>query len=419
MARRKIDRDFMQAGEILYNYFKDKYGDGNYGIPEILSEMMNLFMLQERNSRLKFKDIDDVGNGFFKRSVNSSYGKLSLDIPRTRNNLYRPSILPEKYKRMDETYINMIMNLLLSGNSKSMIKNILSMNNMSYSEEIIEDISNALFEKLESFKKQELPSSIAFLYIDGKEVKLKDVSNGNKVRRATLYTVLGIDFKGQKSILGYYWFYGKETKSRWMHIFQDLIVRGLKRVLLIISDNLTGITSAIEKAFPYTLHQICLLHFLRNTKKYSPNEKHGYIIKLFKDLKNAYDEEEGRVIIDKILSILSNHNSNNKELIDSFESVKDNYLTFLKFPERVRKHIYTTNPVESVHSMYERSLSRVGGYFKSERNMNLNIFIIIDKLNEKWKNKPVPMVKSVSYELIQMANLIFEEGGEEKDTQNS
>jgi len=280
---------------------------------------------------------------------------------------------------------------------------------MTYSEDVIDEISQALFEKMESFKKQELPQELAFLYIDGKLVKVKDVTNGNKVRWATIYTVLGIDFKGRKSILGYYWFYNKETKSRWIQIFQDLIMRGLKRVLLIISDNLNGINQAIKKAFPYTLHQICLIHFLRNAKRNLPHKEHAYIIKLFKDLKNAYDLEEGMAVIDKILDILGRYNR--EEIVDSFKSVKEHYLTFLKFPQRVRKHIYTTNPVESVHSMYDKVVERVGGYFKSERNLDLNIFITINNLNEKWKDKPVPMIKSVSYELIQMANLIFE--GEE------
>ena len=414
MAKRKMDADLLKAGEILFNYFNQKYGKGGYGIQEILSEMINTFMLQERNAKLKLKDLEDVGNGFFPRNVNSSYGKLSLLIPRTRKNLFRSSILPEKYKRIDESYIDMMMSLLLSGNSKSMIKDILSMHGMTYSEEVIDEISNALFEKMESFKKQELQSSIAFLYIDGKIVKVKNPSNGGKVRLATLYTALAIDFKGRKNIIGYYWFYGKETKSRWMQIFQDLVVRGLKRVLLVISDNLIGIKDAVAKVFPNAFHQICLLHFLRNAKRHLPHSVHGYVVKLFKDLKNAYDVEEGKIIINKIFDILREYNS--KEDMSRFETAKENYIAFLRFPEKVRKHIYTTNPVESVHSMYDKAVERVGGYFKSEKNMDLNIFITIDKLNDKWRKKPVPMIKSASYELVQMANFFFEE---EIDTQNS
>ena len=67
MARKKVDKELMKAGEVIYKYFNEKYGEGNYGIPEIISEMMNTFMLQERNAKLKLNEIDDVGNGFFKR----------------------------------------------------------------------------------------------------------------------------------------------------------------------------------------------------------------------------------------------------------------------------------------------------------------------------------------------------------------
>ena len=87
---------------------------------------------------------------------------------------------------------------------------------------------------------------------------------------------------------------------------------------------------------------------------------------------------------------------------------KTEHLCFLKYPEAIRKHIYTTNPVESVHSSFEKMRIKKGGFFQSMDTLNVAIFIVCDKLNLTWK-KPIPMIKSKLYELNQMFNLKFYE----------
>ena len=83
-------------------------------------------------------------------------------------------------------------------------------------------------------------------------------------------------------------------------------------------------------------------------------------------------------------------------------------MCFLKYPEAIRKHIYTNNPVESVDSSFEKMRIKKGGFFKSMDTLNVSIFIVSDKLNLTWK-KPIPMIKSKIYELNQMFNLKFYE----------
>jgi transposase-like protein len=122
---------------------------------------------------------------------------------------------------------------------------------------------------LSVFKTRELPSDAFVLYIDAYHCNIKEK---NKVRKASVYVVLGIDLQGNKDIFGFYTFFGSENKADWIKVFNDLIDRGLKRIMLIVSDDFPGISKAIEALFPYTDHQLCLVHLERNVKNHKyPN----------------------------------------------------------------------------------------------------------------------------------------------------
>ena len=226
----------------------------------LLEELFNQIMVSERNIFLeasKAKRKKDKGNGFYERSVATGIGELNLSVPRVRSGDFRPYILPPLYQRFHDSYSQLLEALMVNGYSDSAFDRFFNSVNLPYCRTEVNKIKEELKQKVEDFKSRQLPSSLLAFFIDGyiTEVKIKE-----KVRRICLYVIVGIDFEGQKQPLGFYLMEGAESKEKWIQVMEDLIGRGLRRVLIIVSDDLTGLKGVIEKIFPGADHQLCFVH---------------------------------------------------------------------------------------------------------------------------------------------------------------
>lgn len=125
---------------------------------------------------------------------------------------------------------------------------------------------------------------------------------------------------------------------------------------------------------------------------------------MFLKLKTAIDKQEGESIFDKLCEIVKEKNEDwRKQLFKK----RDNYLAFLEYLQEVRKHIYSTNAVESINSGLERMITELGGYFPSQRSLEVNVFVQISNLQDRWWRRPMPTVRAVSYELQQIFTLTY------------
>jgi transposase-like protein len=143
------------------------------------------------------------GNGYYSRSLSAGSFKLNLNVPGDRNGGFRPQVLPEPYKRVDESYVDLLMSLVINGYSESQLLMSLRESGLPYSVDEMNKIKDQLMDRLNDFNRKELPENIFALFIDGYHTEIKD---NLKVRKAFLYTVLGIDLEGRKDVYGYYTF---------------------------------------------------------------------------------------------------------------------------------------------------------------------------------------------------------------------
>lgn len=228
---------------------------------------------------------------------------------------------------------------------------------MPYSEEEINKIKNNLKKELDIFKQRELPQDVFVIIINAYHCEIEDSS---KVKKVTCYIVLGIGLDGKKDIFGIYTFFGKENKADWSKVFEDLIIRGLKRVLIVISDDFPGIIDTIKIAYPYADHQLCLVHLQRNVRKHLMKEEASKFNKELDKIKlvDSFDDAQER-----FNSLCSSYVSKYPRFINTILQKADHYFAFTKYPEEVRKHIYITNAVENVNSLVEKVRIKSGGYF--------------------------------------------------------
>jgi len=382
-----------------------------YGKNKLVTLMEGLLIEMMGKERYEYllENPKDKGNGSYIRNLNTGLGKLSLEVPRTRSGEFRSNLLPPKYQRYDESFEDFIFSLLINGDSKQEIVYKMKLRGLDFSEKAYDEIFEYIKKQFIEFKEKELQENYYFLYIDAYHCMVKD-NKDKRVKKAVVYTVVGIDSNANKSLLGFYSFFGSENKSTWMDVFQDLINRGMKKVLMFICDDFNGISEAIKAYFPYSDIQKCTVHLSRNIYKHMKKEDASYVNKKIKEIKNYCDSyDKGLYIFEN--EILDYFKDKYSTYIKYLDSKKEEFLSFLKYPEVIRKYINTTNAVESVHSTFEKQRLKRGGFFQSMDILNIALFIATDKLHKIWKANP--LIKAKRYELNQMFVAKFGVGVEE------
>jgi len=392
-------------GNLSKNDLVGANGISSNGLASLIENIIHEIMNKEKNEFLNNTQ-NDKSNGSYERRLNTSVGKLNLNVPRVRSGEFRSSLLPEKYQRYDESFEELIFSFLINGDSKAEIVHKMKYRGISFSEKAYDEIFEFIKKQMEDFKSKELDSEYNFVYIDAYHCMIKDTKD-KQVKKGVIYTVLGVDKSANKSIIGFYPFFGHENKSTWMEVFQNLINRGLKRVLMFISDDFSGMSEAINTLFPLSDIQKCLVHLDRNLYKNMKKEDAQKVTKTLYQIRTTCDTYEAALALYES-DVIEKFKKQYPTFIKHLEKRKSEHLCFMKYPEAVRKHIYTTNPVESVHSSFEKMRIKKGGFFQSMDILNVAIFIVSDKLNLTWK-KPIPMIKAKLYELNQMFNLKFYE----------
>lgn len=374
---------------------------------QLLEELLDEIMKGERGIFLE-NSLSNKGNAYYPRDLTTGSWKLNVNVPRDRNGNFRPYVLPEPYKRVDESYVDLLMSLVINGYSESQLLMSLKELGLPYSVGEMSKIKDHLVERLNDFKRRELPQDAFAVFIDGYHTEIKD---NLKVRKACVYTVLGVDLDGRKDVYGYYTFFGNENRADWLKVFNDLVERGLKKIVVLVSDDFPGMTEAVKALYPLTEHQLCYIHLQRNVRRHMGKEDSASFNKEMENIKLSRDHDEGKAKFEKLC-----HHYKNKypSFIKAILPKADNYLCFLRYPEEIRKYMYTTNAVESLNSRIEQIRMKLGGYFQSVGILEINLMLQVDRLKQgKWKN-PVPILRAKAYDLLQLFNIKFYQ-----ETQNS
>ncbi|ODA43219.1 Mobile element protein [Thermodesulfovibrio sp. N1] len=400
MKKRKLKKEEMEKmGDLNLEKVLDEISkiDSREGIKTIAALLLNELMKKEREIYLR-ESIDNKANGYYERQLACFLGNLGISVPRDRKSEFRPAILPSEWQKADESFQEFILNLVLQSYSPNKIKALLQSMNLPYSAEQIEEIKEDLYNKAKELKTKELPSDMFSLFIDAYHTQIKDEET-NRIKKAVIYNIMGIDMEGRKSLVSYYIYFGSESKEDWLQILNDLIKRGLKRVMVIVSDDFPGLSHAIKNLFPQTDHQLCFLHMQRNIKKNMSKQDTKQFYEELTLIKRIEDYEKA---VMKFEELCKGYEKKYPAYIKGLLNKKDNYFNYKKYPEAVRKYIYTTNVVENINSRIELIRANTGGYFQSIKTAEVAIYVTVSRIEKnKWK-EPLPLVKSALYELKQM-----------------
>jgi transposase-like protein len=364
-------QNFKSAGEV-YSFLKESFKDV---LQEILEAEMDTTLGYSRDEASS-KTTDNSRNGYTKKTVRSELGPVELNIPRDRKGEFEPKIVP-KYKRDVSGIEEKVISLYARGlSTRDIHEQIKDLYGVEISAEMVSKITERIVPEIKEWQNRPLERIYPFIFMDAIHYKIRDDSS---VVSKAAYVVMGINIEGMKDILGI-WIGDNESSKFWLGVLNELKNRGVEDVLLFCVDGLTGIKEAINAAFPKSEIQRCVIHQLRNSFKYVSYKD----LKAFsKDFKAVYTAPTEESAMDNLIDLKTKWGKQYPYAFRSWESNWDVLSPFFKYPNEVRKIIYTTNIIEGVNRQF-RKVTKTKSVFPSDVSLEKMLYLATKNVIKKW-----------------------------------
>ena len=365
-----IEEYDIQTAEDIQDALKDLLGSTIKGMMEVEMDEHLGYEKSERN------DNPNSRNGYKTKNVRGHFGEFGVDAPQDRDSTFNPKIVPKRTKNIsdiDQKIISMYARGLTTRQISEQIEEIYG---FEVSESFVSNVTDKILPEIEEWQNRPLNDIYPVVYIDAVHFSVR---KDKLIQKLAAYVVLGINSEGYKEVLGLY--VGQNESSKyWLNIFNELKNRGVKDIMVMCADGLTGIKESISVAFPKTEYQRCIVHQVRNTLKHvSHKDKKEFA----SDLKTIYHANSEETAYSNMLEITEKWNDKYPNSMKSWDVNWDAISPIFKFSADVRKVIYTTNAIESLNSTYKR-LNRQRSVFPTETSLKKALFLATKTATKKW-----------------------------------
>ena len=327
-------------------------------------------------SKSERSDSDDYRNGYKSKRVNSSYGSMEIEVPQDRKSTFQPQVVKKRQKDISDIDQKIISMYAKGMTTRQISETIEDIYGFETSEGFISDVTDKILPQIEDWQNRPLDEIYPILYIDAIHYSVRD--NGI-IKKLAAYVILGITTAGKKEVLSIH-VGTNESAKYWLSVLNELKNRGVKDILIICADGLTGIKEAITAAYPNTEYQRCIVHQVRNTLKYVPDKDRKAFATDLKTIYHAPSEEQARAALDRVHEKWTTKYPNSmKRWYDNWDAISP----IFKFSSDVRKVIYTTNAIESLNSTY-RKLNRQRSVFPSDTALLKALYLATFEATKKW-----------------------------------
>lgn len=360
----------IQSAEDIQEALKDLLGGT---IKEMMETEMDEHLGYQKSQR---SDSEDYRNGYKRKRVNSRYGTVDIQVPQDRNSTFEPQVVRKRQKdisSIDQKIISMYAKGMTTRQISETLEDIYG---FEASEGFISDVTDKILPQIEDWQKRPLSEVYPVLYIDAIHYSVRD--NG-VIRKLAAYVILGINIDGQKEVLTIQ-VGDNESAKYWLSVLNELKNRGVKDILILCADGLSGIKEAIAAAYPNTEYQRCIVHQVRNTLKYVADKDRKPFANDLKTIYQAPSEEQALESLERVTQTWSVKYPNSMK---SWKQNWDAICPIFKFSMNVRKVIYTTNAIESLNSTY-RKLNRQRSVFPSDTGLLKALYLATFEATKKW-----------------------------------
>ena len=360
----------IETAEDIQDALKDLLGGT---IKEMMEAEMDDHLGYQKSER---SDSDDYRNVYKSKRVNSSYGSMDIDVPQDRKSTFEPQIVKRRQKDISDIDQKIISMYAKGMTTRQISETIEDIYGFETSEGFISDVTDKILPQIEDWQNRPLDEVYPILYIDAIHYSVRD--NG-VIRKLDAYVILGINTEGKKEVLSIT-VGDNESSKYWLSVLNELKNRGVKDILIICADGLSGIKEAIAAAFPKTEYQRCIVHQVRNTLKYVTDKDRKAFASDLKTIYHASDEEKARLALNRVTEKWTTKYPNSmKRWYDNWDAITP----IFKFSPDVRKVIYTTNAIESLTSTY-RKLNCQRSVFPSDTALLKALYLATFEATKKW-----------------------------------
>jgi transposase-like protein len=322
------------------------------------------------------KDTSNRRNGKTKKTLRSDQGPLEIEVPRDREGEFEPEIVP-KHQRDFKGFNDKILSMYARGmTTRELAGYLKEIYGTEVSPELISRTTDSVKELLDDWRARTLESFYPMLFLDALVINVREEG---KVVKKSIYMALAINLEGRKELLGL-WIDQTEGAKFWLRILNELKNRGLQDVLIAAVDGLTGFPEAIAAVFPKTEVQLCIVHMVRNSLKFVPFKDRKAIAA---DLKKIYSAPSEEMAVDELEAFSKRWDSRYPMISRSWKSKWSELTPFFKFPETIRKVIYTTNAIESLNFSVRKVTKNRQSFPSTDAAMKL-VFMALQNISKKW-----------------------------------
>jgi transposase-like protein len=331
-------------------------------------------------------------NGTRAKTVLTEVGEVEVGVPRDREGSFDPKIVRKRQRRMsgvDELVISLAAKGLTTGEVAAHLADVYG---AEVSRDTISRITDAVVEELGAWQSRPLDPVYPVVFIDAIHVKIRD----GKVANRPIYTVVGVTVNGERDILGLWVGDGSEGAKYWHQVLSEILNRGTVDVCIVCCDGLKGLPDAIADVWPQAIVQTCVLHLIRNSFRYASKADWA---ELAKDLRPVYSAPTEAAAAAALDELAGKWRDRYPAIIKLWQNAWAEFVPFLSYSPEIRKVIYSTNAIESMHARFRRAV-RVRGHFPNEQAALKCLYLTVRSLDPtgrgraRWINRWKPALNA-------------------------
>ncbi|MDP4189600.1 MAG: IS256 family transposase [Bacteroidota bacterium] len=350
----------------------------------LIKEILEAALEGEMDAHLsacKTQEPSNRRNGKLKKTLKTAAGAFELETPRDRESSFEPEIVKKRQTVLNESLDNKVLSLYALGMSYEAIAGHLAeMYGLDVSASKISLITDKLIPVITEWRHRPLEAVYPIVFLDAMHFKVRE---DGKVMSKAFYSILGVNPEGRKDILGMY-LSEAEGAHFWLGVLNDLRARGVDDILIASIDGLKGFPEAIAQVFPKAEIQLCVVHQIRNSLKYVVSRDQKAFME---DLKRVYKATSKELAEHHLLELGEKWGKKYPAVMKSWQANWEALSQYFKYPEELRRIIYTTNIVEGFHRQI-RKYTKNKGSFTSENALLKLIYCACQRILEKW-NQPM------------------------------
>lgn len=354
---------------------------------ETIAEFMESGLEAELDDELGYgrydyrnKDTDNSRNGHSSKTLRTSYGDVEVAVPRDRKGEFEPQLLKKNQTSVSQNIEEKILSMYAKGmTTRDIETHIQDIYGIEVSDTTISRITDKILPIAKEWQQRPLEAVYAVVFLDAIHYHVR--SEGQIVKKA-VYIALGINLDGKKDVLGM-WVGENESAKYWTTVLNGLKNRGVEDIFIACTDNLTGFSAAIGAVFPKTEIQNCIIHQLRNSSKYVSYKD---IKELMADLRSVYAAVDEPAALDALDAFSTKWETKYPKISRSWRENWANLSTYFKYPQEVRRLIYTTNSIEGFNRQL-RKVTKTRSVFPTDDSLFKMLYLAMVDITQKWTGR--------------------------------